>query len=144
MSISLRWENRNKTVLRITFWNEWTVEEYLRKTSETVRMIESQDHDVDILIDLRTGSYIPKGDSISAFRMMMDDLPGNSGIIVYLNDNPVQKRLFKLQAQFYQSFRRWSHHPLYMVETLENAYQLIEEHRLKRVQPKKELVEYIV
>lgn len=140
MSVSLRWENRNKTVLRITFWNKWTVEEYLRKASDAIMMIESESHIIDILIDLRTGSYIPKGDSISAFRMMMDELPPNSGIIVYLNDNPVQQRLFKLQTQFYQSVRRWSRNSLFMVETLACAYELIEEHRLKRVQPKKALI----
>lgn len=140
MSVSLRWENRNKTVLRIIFWNEWTVEEYLCKASDAITMIESESHVIDILIDLRTGSYIPKGDSISAFRTMMDELPPNSGIIVYLNDNPVQQRLFKLQAQFYQSIRRWSRKSLFMVDTLECAYQVIEEHRLKRVESKNALI----
>jgi hypothetical protein len=132
MSISLRWENRNKTVLRMTFWNQWTVEDYRHKACEAILMIKSQAHMVDILIDLRTGSYIPKGDSISGFRMMMDKLPANSGIIVYLNDNLVQYRLFKLQVQFYQSLRRWSQQSLYMVQTLAEAYQLIESQRIKR------------
>lgn len=134
MAVSLQWENQNRTVLRMIFWNEWTVEQYLTKAVELIEMIGSQTHDVDILIDLRTGSYIPKGDSVSAFRIMMDELPENSGVIVYLNDNPIQKRLFNTQLQFYQSLRRWSQRSLYMVETIEEAYEIIECHRFKRVQ----------
>lgn len=133
MAVSLQWENQNRTVLRMIFWNEWTVEQYLAKAAELTEMIKFQQHTVDILIDLRTGSYIPKGDSISAFRIMMDDLPENSGVIVYLNDNPIQKRLFNTQLQFYQSLRRWSQRSLYMVETIEEAYEIIEQHRFKRV-----------
>lgn len=141
MAISLQWENHNRTVVRMILWNEWTVEDYFRKASELIRMIQSQEHDIDILIDLRTGSYIPRGDSVSAFRMLMDELPNNSGIIVYLNDNPVQQRLFKLQTQFYHSILRWSCHALFMVETLEEAYEIIELHRIKRVQVQRVLAD---
>ena len=132
MPISLNWDNENRTVLRLIFWNEWTLDEYATQFEIVVDALKTITHSVDILIDLRTDSYVPKGDSLRAFRNVMDKLPENTGVIVYVNDNPVQRHLFDKQLSFYNTVSRGRKQRVYMVETLEEAHELINKHQARR------------
>ena len=132
MPISLNWDNENRTVLRLIFWNEWTLEEYVAQFEIVIDALKTITHSVDILIDLRTDSYVPRGDSLRAFRNVMDKLPQNTGTIVYVNDNPVQRHLFDKQLSFYNTVSRGRKQRVYMVETLEEAYELINKHQARR------------
>lgn len=125
MPISLTWDNPDKTILRLTFWNEWDLEEYTTQFETAFEAIELLPHTVDILVDLRTDSFVPKGNTLHTFRQVMDKLPANTGIIVYVNDDNVQRHMINTHVSFYYSVRRASKRRLYMVETMPEAYELI-------------------
>jgi len=133
MPISLRWDDTNKTILRLTFWNEWVLDEFVESFHEALALLKSLPHNIDILIDLRIGSYIPNGNiMLRYFRYMMDNLPDNVGTIVYINDDPVQQHHFHTQVHVYYSVRKRQRRRVFMVETAEQAYILFEKQRVGR------------
>ena len=129
MAVSIKWDNHNKTVLRLFFWNEWTLEEYIELFQEAITMFESVKHDVDLLIDLRTGEFIPKFDTIPTFRKIMDSLPENAGILVYVSENDTQRYIFNIHLKFYESIRKHQPRRFFFLEDIPQAYELIEEYR---------------
>lgn len=130
MAISLRWDDKNKTILRMTFWNEWTLDEFAERFHEANQQVEMLTHNVDFLIDLRVGSFTPKGNAtLRYFRFMMDNLPMNVGTVVYINDNPVQTHHFNTQVHVYYSVRKRQRRRVFMVGTTEQAYQVFENQR---------------
>jgi hypothetical protein len=132
MSVSLKWDNHNKTVLRLFFWDEWSVKQYGDLFEEAIDMIASVRHDVDILMDFRTGDFLPKFDTVPIFRRMMDSLPDNAGILVYVSESQAQRALFNVHLKFYESVRKRQSRRLYFVDDLPEAYELIEECRIER------------
>lgn len=132
MSVSLKWDNHNKTVLRLFFWEEWTVKQYGELFESALQEIASVKHDVDILIDFRTGEFLPKFDTIPIFRRMMDSLPSNAGILVYVSESQAQRALFNVHLKFYESIRKHQARRLFFVDDLPEAYEIIEEHRIER------------
>ncbi len=133
MSVSVRWDNERKTILRFIFWNEWETEQYLEAFNEALAMFEEVSHVVDIINDMRTESFIPKGDTVSLFRNIIDSLPENAGIIVYVNNDVVQQRLYTVQSQFYQITNPRKPKRLFMVESLKEANQLIQKAKQDRL-----------
>jgi hypothetical protein len=132
MPISLNWNDDDKTILRLIFWNEWDLDEYVRQFEVVIDAIKTVAHPVDILVDLRTDSFVPKGNTLRVFRHVLDNLPDNAGIIVYVNDNHVQRHMFNTQLSFYNTLRRRHKRHLQMVETLDEAYELIDQFRAER------------
>lgn len=132
MSVSLKWDNHNKTVLRLFFWEEWTVKQYGEIFEAALQEIASVKHDVDILIDFRTGEFLPKFDTIPIFRRMMDSLPPNAGILVYVSESQAQRALFNVHLKFYESIRKHQSRRLFFVDDLPEAYEIIEAHRIER------------
>lgn len=133
MPVSVRWDNERKTILRFIFWNEWETDQYLEAFNEAMTMIEEVSHVVDIINDLRTESFIPKGDTVSLFRNIIDSLPENAGIIVYVNNDVVQQRLYSVQSQFYQITNPRKPKRLFMVESVKEAYEIIERAKENRL-----------
>jgi hypothetical protein len=132
MSVSLKWDNHNKTVLRLFFWDEWSVKQYGELFEEALEMIASVSHDVDLLIDFRTGDFLPKFDTVPIFRRMMDSLPENAGILVYVSESQAQRALFNVHLKFYETVRKRQNRRLFFVDDLPEAYEIIEEHRIER------------
>ena len=132
MSVSLKWDNHNKTVLRLFFWDEWSVKQYGELFEDALDMIASVSHDVDVLIDFRTGDFLPKFDTVPIFRRMMDSLPDNAGVLVYVSESQAQRALFNVHLKFYESLRKRQSRRLFFVDDLPEAYELIEEHRIER------------
>lgn len=126
MPVSVRWDNDLRTILRFTFWNEWEITQYLEAFDEALSMINAVVDTVDIINDLRSGSFIPEGDTVSLFRNIINMLPTNTGIIVYINDDLVQQRLYTVQSQFYQITNPRKPKRLFVVKKLKDALQLIE------------------
>ncbi len=133
MPVSVRWDNERKTILRFIFWNEWETDQYLEAFNEAMTMIEEVSHVVDIINDLRTESFIPKGDTVSLFRNIIDSLPENAGIIVYVNNDVVQQRLYSVQSQFYQITNPRKPKRLFMVESVKEAYEIIQRAKENRL-----------
>lgn len=132
MSVSLKWDNHNKTVLRLFFWDEWSASQYSELFEEALEMIASVSHDVDLLIDFRTGEFLPKFDTIPIFRRMMDSLPENAGILVYVSESQAQRAIFSVHLKFYETLRKHQPRRLFFVDDVPQAYELIEYHRIER------------
>jgi hypothetical protein len=125
MPISINWDNDNQTILRLTFWNEWTIEEFVATGIKQKALMQLVNHTVDTLVDIRTDAFVPMGNTLKAFRYVMDNLPRNAGIIVYVTDDPVQRHLFGTHISFYYSLRRRWKRRIFIVPTLREAYDFI-------------------
>ncbi|MDQ7025230.1 MAG: hypothetical protein Q9P44_06685 [Anaerolineae bacterium] len=130
MPISAKWDDDDRTILRLIFWNEWDLDEYLEQFESVISTIKTVAYTVAILVDLRADSFVPKGNTLRVFRYIMDKLPENVGLIVYVNDNYVQEHMFNTQISFYKTLRRRHNRRIHMVETLPEAYKLIQEHQI--------------
>jgi len=129
MPISINWDDESQTILRAIFWNEWEFEEYAIIHEQAMQMINSVLHTVYVIVDMRTGSFVPKGNLSHLFRTSLDNLPENIGIIVSVNDDAIQRHMFNTYSAFYYALRRRVKRRLFMVETLQAAYDLIDKHR---------------
>jgi len=134
MPITLQWDNDNQTVLRTIFWNHWTMEELNRQVNPFLMMLNSVDHIVDVLVDLRSGSYMPKEISVPLFRQAIDQLPQNVGIIVFVNDDATHQRMFNVFESFERARRPNTPRRLFMVQTLTDANIVFHQHHVKRNQ----------
>ncbi len=68
MSIHVKWDNPEKTIILWTFIGRWAWGEYDDSLRESDRLLDSVNHRVDFLYDVREMSILPP-DLISQFKL---------------------------------------------------------------------------
>ena len=59
MGIQVEWDNAEKTIIRHIYEGMWTIDDYYGLIDENFRQIDSVDHRVDIINDLRNMTGMP-------------------------------------------------------------------------------------
>jgi hypothetical protein len=59
MPIQVQWDNEDKTILRYQYEGAWTWDDLYTALAQGYEWIDTVDHTVDIIIDLRQSSIIP-------------------------------------------------------------------------------------
>jgi hypothetical protein len=59
MSITVEWDNAEKTILHFTFKSRWSREEFFEVVEVSNRMVDQIDHDIGVIIDMRDSGFLP-------------------------------------------------------------------------------------
>ena len=69
MGIVLEWENGQHTIIRWTFSGAWTWDDFEAAQREFHAMLNTVDHNVDVIADLRQSQLLPK-DTFANFKRL--------------------------------------------------------------------------
>jgi hypothetical protein len=128
MSFNVEWDDEGKTIILITQRDSFVWDEWEALGHELEAMIDSVDHRVDVITDIRDIT-IPK-DTLANFpkAARMTSLTHPSvGVTVFFGGSHFVQTLANLFEKFYRPGEK-----LVFVSTLEEAYEVIAEHRRAR------------
>jgi hypothetical protein len=119
MSVSVEWGNEAQTVLYHHYEGAWNWDEFYIILEQAQTMMDSVDHDIDIIIDMRDSHLIPKG-TLSHWRCLGDLQRPNTGMTMLVGTNTLVLALHELMVQV---FPRMGEN-IVLVCTLEEAYAI--------------------
>ena len=124
MSIELIWYDEDKTVLRHLYDGHWTPQEFIAAVNESRRLLLDVDHPVDLIIDMRTAEGPPSGIN-SAYQYADRMVPDNQRLIVMVNPTEYMQAYNQVVGKIAPRAAQ----NRYVVETLDDAVQLIIDYR---------------
>ncbi len=126
MSITVEWDNPEKTIVRVTFAGRWTWAEFYEFVTKQVQpLIRTVDHTVDVISDFRDSGPLPLGPAITYANNVMKSYPPNAGIMVIVSNSLLIKTLVNV---FSSAFKSGIGAKTFAVTSLEEAYHLIRQH----------------
>lgn len=87
MAICVEWENKEKTVLRMAYGNDWNWRDHQIALDVVSTLLSTVSHPVDLIVDLNGSTALPSGSAPE--RTSKRPLPPNwSGRAVVLSGDP--------------------------------------------------------
>jgi hypothetical protein len=128
--MTTEWDDEEHTILRVTYLPGWTWDDLENNLSVEQHMLDSVDHRVDVITDLRN-TQLPPG-AISRLPKIAQSPPythPNSGGVVMVGSPSFMKEVVALYKRLYGQASR-----LTMVSNLPEARALIAEIRRARAE----------
>jgi hypothetical protein len=101
MPVTTRWDNPEKTVIRMDFVGKWTWDEFYAANDQLMHLFASVPHTVDILIDnTRNEVLLPEG-TMARARKVFGDAPPNRGFMIIARVNALVRMFFPLYQKIY-------------------------------------------
>jgi hypothetical protein len=123
VSITIKWDNAEKTILSYTFDGEWTWQELDIVWRQGENMVEGITQRYDVIMDLRNMNVIPRN-ALQVMRDRYELHSPNGGLTVLIGANALIRAILdvltRIKPQAFEHYR--------CVPTLEEAYQLIANH----------------
>ena len=119
MSIQIVWDDEARTIIRHVYGKEWTIEDYYALIDENYRQIDSVNHRVDIINDLREMTAVPPN-MVPAIKYAARKAHPNEGINVIVASPTYVKLLLQAINQAVGDATQ-----VLYVRTLGEAYSLI-------------------
>jgi hypothetical protein len=129
MSITVEWDNDAKTVIRFTYVGQWDLKQFYDTTEQSNALMASVDHKVDVILDVRKSSLIPKN-FVSTMRTIRFKTHPHTGSLVLVGGNMFMRTLTNALTGFLGKSQQ---HPFTMTETLEEARAILANHMLTKV-----------
>lgn len=122
--VRVAWDNEEKTAILWRFSGRWTWEDYYAAKRDVIAMMESVEHKVDSIVDLRQTAFIPSGGLSQARALAMKPHP-NEGITVMLSSSLFMKTTMSTLGRLYSHIA--THYR--MADDLDEARALLREMR---------------
>lgn len=123
MGIRIVWDDEEKTIIRHIYESVWTVGDYYALIDENYRQIDSVNHRVDIINDLRAMTSVPRN-MVPAIQYAARKAHPNEGINVMVASPTYVKLLVQAINEAIGEATQVIH-----TRTLEEAYAIIARHR---------------
>jgi hypothetical protein len=124
MPIRVAWDKADKTIVRLVFNGDWTWADLDRASDEAAALIDTVDHKVAVLLDVRRARQIP-GDFMNHAGRIADGHNPKRGILVVVGASMLMQTvggaLFKLFPEATKD--------VMMAGTMDEAYAVIERQR---------------
>src|SRR5262249_16383022 len=125
MNIKVVWDNESKTTIRYIFTRGWTWVEFRDAASEAITMLDTVQHKVNVIMDVRDAGLIPQGAFNNAQKIFGNKRHPNINLTVLVGDSFLH-RLTEIVTKLYRpKAQQWD---LAVVKTLEEAHKLLEEY----------------
>ncbi|MDX1991195.1 MAG: hypothetical protein SF029_02320 [bacterium] len=124
MSITVDWDNNEKTIIRQTYVGKWTWDEFYASCEEFALLAQTVPHTVHMLIDMRHAGPLPGG-ALSHIGAL-NRLPPNMGRIVAVGVGSFVMRMFNVAAAVRPAVKE----RILIVATLDEAYSHLKESRV--------------
>jgi hypothetical protein len=122
MSVTYRWDNEEKTIMRFSFEEPWTWDEYYVMKPESDKIIASVSHKVGAIIEIPRDLHLG-ANALTHSRTIDRTRPANLAVMIIVTESSLVKAFLglaaRLPAQFSEGFR-WA-------PTLEKAHEIIRE-----------------
>jgi hypothetical protein len=125
MSVTVRWDNEDHTVLRLDFEAPWTWAEQQQAIDQAKPMAESVSWTVDIICDLHNGPEFPLGFPMKYLRRTAEMVPNNAGITIVVGASPLVQSLLLATMQVFANVK----YRTFFAHSLEDAYAMLDERR---------------
>ena len=127
MPIQNQWDNAQKTILRNIYEGEWDLEDLYMSQEAMAEKLDSVDHGVDVIVDLRESMSVPRS-FLPHMRRMNDKAHPNTRRLILVGANPIMTALFNMARKIY---RRNEERQISMCHTLEEAYRILDHKTLE-------------
>ena len=131
MSIDVRWDNADKTIIRWQFNDNWTWDDYYGALQISRQLCRQATYIVDIIVDMRDSKTLPNNVFTHAQNALQTSSL-NSGSIVVIGINPLLRSAYSAFKRLYDTMTRSSRNELYLVALETKAYQIIQEVQARR------------
>jgi hypothetical protein len=127
MSIKVAWDNPEQTIISFDFEGRWDWDELYAASDQATRMLDSTDHMVDFIMDIRETQQIPKDFMSHAERVASGSHP-RRGVMIVVGANGLLRTLGGgLRKLFPDATRN-----LAFAADLEEAYAIIADKQMPR------------
>ena len=124
MTITVQWDNDDKTVIRYDFTGYWNWAEFREKAQLAFVMTRSVAHQVDTISNFLPDTHIPK-DAFIHFRRVMMDAPPNRGVNVIVGASQFIHVLVTIFSRIYTQLGK----RLLLANSLEDARHILDKQR---------------
>ena len=100
MAVTLDWEDAARTVIRVTFHNQWTWDNALTAKAEAGAMLDMVDHQVSLMVCWENENWMP-GDYQNNMRMIANETHPRLKQVVLVRSNTVFQQFFRLFKMLY-------------------------------------------
>lgn len=121
MAIEITWDNQEHTIIYVTFPEEWTWDEYSAVDSITEPMLDSVNHKVCYIADLRQTQHVPKGLRLDIAREILEFRHDNSDLLVIIGMNSMIRALLDIVLMALGKVRT----QIVIVDNIDEAYEKI-------------------
>jgi hypothetical protein len=122
MSITVKWDNEAKTIIRQTYERNWQWEEFYAIADQTRALVKTVSHQVDIIADFLESGPLPLGPAITNARRVLSNLPSNwNSLIVVTNNGFIRVMVMMFNSYFANTLGS----KVYIVSNFSDAYNLI-------------------
>ncbi len=122
MPVNVKWYDERQAVLWYSYEGRWTWDEFYQAFEHGNEMIESVEHKVDTIIDLRRSSLLPSN-VMSRGNFMSAKLHPRHGTTVVVGANSFVQLLYDMFRKLYGKTADKMH--LRFVQTLDEAFTIL-------------------
>jgi hypothetical protein len=128
MPINIYWDSDAQDIIRIDVSGDWTWQEYHDGNPVLLPMFLSVTHRVDIIADFREANSIANDPYAAQYvKRGRETRPRNYGVTVNVGASTIEKAIFISGTSISENRSR----QVYFTDTIEKAYQIIRDERLK-------------
>jgi len=120
MTIKVKWDNVEQTIIYYTFEGAWSFKEFNDVYADVYQMLDTVDHTVHAIVDLRASNLFPR-DTLTEMRRLTFEQHENGGITVIITERTMAHSMYNFLKAIYKRFSEVFH----LVKTPEAAYQRI-------------------
>lgn len=102
MGIMVEWDNPEHTVIRFIYTGQWSVDDLFSATQESRVMMDSVNHRVHGIIDMRSSKLVPNG-ALSLGRNVSLRKHPNQGRSIVIGANNLVRTLFDVYRKVYRT-----------------------------------------
>lgn len=126
MSVAVVWDDNEKSTIRFVFEGSWTIDELYVAFDEQTRMLDSVDHQVDVIVDFQESNAVPDHLIANFSRIFQSSGSShpNTGMTVLVGVGGFAQILADLFSKFFAR--------LPTASTLEEAHAIIADERTHR------------
>jgi hypothetical protein len=129
MPITVRWDNDAKTIIYYIFDSAWTWDEFNTIYKDVYAMLDTVEHKVHAIVDLRTSRLLPR-DTLTEMRRLTYEQHKNGGITIFITANALARTFYSILSNVYRRAREIFR----LVNTPEEAYAVIAEYESQHKQ----------
>ena len=130
MTVTMAWDDTDKTIMLCNSQGRWTWEEYHETLSRIVEFFKETDNRVDLIITRDPQASMPSGSPMPHFQRAMRVMPPNVGLVALVNTNGFARALVSM---FTKLFPTADTATLIIVGSHEEARTKIAAHRAKTI-----------
>jgi hypothetical protein len=123
MPITVKWDNAEKTIIYYTFDGAWTWDEFNAVYQEVYAMLDTVQHKVHAIVDLRNSRLLPR-DTLTQMRRLTYEQHENGGLTVFITTNAFAKTLYSILSNLYRRAREIFR----LASTPQAAYNILHEY----------------